>query len=204
MNPCTYWMQNCEQWLKQNNGPWQKQIPFFARALHSAIVKNNIDRVIEYGAGDGRNLLAIKSVIGGVRLYGIDCNQTAVECMKERGIFAWKDDVLRIPITPRGEDAGFDIVLTKGFLMHVPPEDLEFVYRKIYNASWKYILLCEYYSPTPEEIPFCGERGILWRRDFAGDMMRIFPDLQLIDYGFAYHRDEAVEQNDITWFLLQK
>jgi spore coat polysaccharide biosynthesis protein SpsF len=26
----------------------------------------------------------------------------------------------------------------------------------------------------------------------------------LVDYGFAYHRDPAFPQDDITWFLLEK
>ena len=31
-----------------------------------------------------------------------------------------------------------------------------------------------------------------------------YDDLQLIDYGFAYHRDNNFYQDDITWFLLKK
>ena len=31
-----------------------------------------------------------------------------------------------------------------------------------------------------------------------------FIDLQLVDYGFAYHRDKNFPQDDISWFLLEK
>lgn len=31
-----------------------------------------------------------------------------------------------------------------------------------------------------------------------------FPDCQLVDYGFVYHRDNNFSQDDITWFLLEK
>ncbi len=30
------------------------------------------------------------------------------------------------------------------------------------------------------------------------------PDLELLDYGFAYQRDPNFAQDDITWFLMEK
>jgi spore coat polysaccharide biosynthesis protein SpsF len=44
----------------------------------------------------------------------------------------------------------------------------------------------------------------LFKRDFAGEMLEQFADLRLIDYGFAYRRDPAFPQDDITWFLMEK
>jgi spore coat polysaccharide biosynthesis protein SpsF len=35
-------------------------------------------------------------------------------------------------------------------------------------------------------------------------MLDMFPALKLIDYGFAYHRDPAFPQDDVTWFLMEK
>jgi hypothetical protein len=31
-----------------------------------------------------------------------------------------------------------------------------------------------------------------------------YPDLDLVDYGFVYHRDPLFPQDDMTWFLLQR
>ncbi|NDB35890.1 MAG: pseudaminic acid biosynthesis-associated methylase, partial [Flavobacteriia bacterium] len=42
------------------------------------------------------------------------------------------------------------------------------------------------------------------KRDFAGELLDTFPDLRLVDYGFAYKRDTSFPQDDITWFLLEK
>jgi hypothetical protein len=44
----------------------------------------------------------------------------------------------------------------------------------------------------------------LFKRDFAGEMLERYPDLELIDYGFVYKRDNNFPQDDITWFLLKK
>lgn len=35
-------------------------------------------------------------------------------------------------------------------------------------------------------------------------MMDMFPDLKLIDYGFAYRRDSVFPMDDLNWFLLEK
>jgi spore coat polysaccharide biosynthesis protein SpsF len=35
-------------------------------------------------------------------------------------------------------------------------------------------------------------------------MLDRYDDLQLLDYGFAYHRDRQFPVDDITWFLLEK
>jgi hypothetical protein len=44
----------------------------------------------------------------------------------------------------------------------------------------------------------------LYKRDFAGEMLDRYPDLQLVDYGFSYHRDQNFPQDDANWFLLEK
>ena len=48
-----------------------------------------------------------------------------------------------------------------------------------------------------------GVKG-LFKRDFAGEIMDRHPQLQLVDYGFAYRRDPNFPQDDITWFLMEK
>jgi len=32
----------------------------------------------------------------------------------------------------------------------------------------------------------------------------MFVDLELVDYGFVYHRDPVFPQDDINWFLMKK
>jgi spore coat polysaccharide biosynthesis protein SpsF len=81
---------------------------------------------------------------------------------------------------------------------------LTVVYEKIYQASDRFILVCEYYNPTPTSISYRGHSDRLFKRDFAGEMLDKYSDLTLVDYGFAYHRDAAFPQDDITWILMQK
>ena len=81
---------------------------------------------------------------------------------------------------------------------------LQAVYQKLYDYSTNYVLICEYYNPNPIEVDYRGHSGKLYKRDFCGEMMVKFLDLKLIDYGFAYKKDPAFPQDDITWFLMEK
>jgi hypothetical protein len=65
-------------------------------------------------------------------------------------------------------------------------------------------LLCEYYNPAPTTVSYRGHNERLFKRDFAGEIMDRHPEMQLVDYGFAYHRDPNFPQDDITWFLMEK
>ena len=53
-------------------------------------------------------------------------------------------------------------------------------------------------------IPYHGESDRLFKRDFAGELMKKYKDLKLVDYGFVYHNDSNFPQDDVTWFLLEK
>jgi spore coat polysaccharide biosynthesis protein SpsF len=96
-------------------------------------------------------------------------------------------------------------VLIKGVLIHINPEALQRVYQNLYDASLKYICVCEYYNTVPVTVNYRGYADRLFKRDFAGELMDKFPDLKLVDYGFVWKRDNNFPLvDDITWFLLEK
>jgi len=89
-------------------------------------------------------------------------------------------------------------------LIHINPEALPKVYDALHRATGKYLLVCEYYNPTPVTIPYRGHGDRLFKRDFCGELLDRHRDLSLRDYGFCYRRDPAFPQDDITWFLMEK
>ena len=147
------------------------------------------------------NLKALKLLYPEIKLNGIEINQDAANELKEligdKNVFV--ESILNF--TPKET---FDVALIKGVLIHINPDKLKAVYKKLYESSHRYILLCEYYNPKPITIPYRGHDDRLFKRDFAGEFLDKFPDLFLIDYGFSYHRDKSFPQDDITWFLLEK
>lgn len=155
--------------------------------------------VIEFGSNIGNNLKAIKAVLPNCEMSAIEINQKAVEILKEQDVKVYAQSIL--DFTP---DYKRDLAFIKGVLIHINPDELQNVYEKLYNSSKKYILVAEYYNPSPVTIPYRGHSDRLFKRDFAGEMLDKFSDLKLVDYGFSYHRDNNYPQDDITWFLLQK
>ena len=89
-------------------------------------------------------------------------------------------------------------------LIHLNQEVLPVVYEKLVNACKRFLLVAEYYNPTPVSINYRGHNDKLFKRDFAGEIMDQHPGMQLVDYGFSYRRDPNFPQDDITWFLLEK
>lgn len=63
-------------------------------------------------------------------------------------------------------------------------------------------MVAEYYNPTPVEVRYREQEGLMWKRDFAGELLDRYTDLRLVDYGFVWRRD-AFPQDDVTWFLLE-
>ena len=97
-----------------------------------------------------------------------------------------------------------DLVLIKGVLIHINPDLLKDVYERLYESTYKYILIAEYYNPTPIKVEYRGHKEKLFKRDFCGEMLDQYSDLTLLDYGFLYHRDSNFPQDDISWFLIEK
>ena len=61
-----------------------------------------------------------------------------------------------------------------------------------------------YFNPSPISVKYRGHQNKLFKRDFAGELMSYYPDLELMDYGFCYSKDNNYPQDDMNWFLLKK
>ncbi|MEZ5757049.1 MAG: hypothetical protein R3D86_02380 [Emcibacteraceae bacterium] len=171
---------------------------FFSKALNSA---SGLDSVIEFGANIGMNLRALKLLYPHQEQFGIEINEKAAT---ELCRFLGEKNVFNSSIFDFKIKKKVTLSLIKGVLIHINPEMLPNVYEALYNASNKYILVCEYYNPSPVEINYRGHAERLYKRDFCGEMLKTYPDLRLIDYGFAYKNDPSFPQDDITWFLMEK
>ena len=176
-------------------------VAFFSRALKSA---HDVRSCVEFGANIGLNLRTLRVLYPEQEQYAVEINANAsaelrkflpAEKVFECSLLDF--DQARLPHL-------CDLTFVKGVLIHIHPDHLRTAYSKLYAASRRYVLVGEYYNPTPVNVPYRGHEGRLFKRDFAGELMDIYPDLELVDYGFAYRRDKDFPQDDITWFLLEK
>lgn len=163
--------------------------------------KRPIASVLEIGANVGLNLTALSRLFPSQRRVGIEINQAAHQLLEENPDV---NEAVLGPIVGCELSETFDLVLSKGVLIHLDPDSLSRVYQAMADWSQKYVLIMEYYNPTPITIPYRGHSEKLFKRDFAGEFLDQNKEFQLVDYGFSYHRDSNHPQDDITWFLLER
>jgi len=193
-----------DDYISRNISPrlLSSNLAFFSNVLKKT---RGVSSILELGANIGMNLRAIKSLLPLASLHSVEINKKAVEelsiWMTESGT---QGQIYHAPISEWQPARLYDLVLLKTVLIHIDPNNLIDVYRKIHSACGKYILLCEYYSPSPVSIMYRGHEEKLYKRDFAGELLDQFPDLILRDYGFLYHLDPNFPQDDINWFLIEK
>jgi len=171
-------------------------------ALFSRVLEHTtgVRSAIEFGANVGMNLMALRALVPGIALSAIEINQKAVGALEALGGIT----VFPQSILDYAPACTHDLVLIKGVLIHIHPDQLQRVYELLYASSARYICVAEYYNPSPVELAYRGNRDRLFKRDFAGEMLDRFPGLRLAGYGFRYRRDPNFPQDDITWFLLEK
>lgn len=145
--------------------------------------------------------MALANLLPDIKMQAIEINKNAAEeCGKIRNVSVFNGSVFDFLL----KDNRYDLAFTCGVLIHISPEKLNEMYEILYKASKRYILVAEYYNPSPVEVLYRGNAGKLFKRDFAGEIMDKFKDVELVDYGFIYHRDNMFPLDDITWFLMKK
>jgi pseudaminic acid biosynthesis-associated methylase len=188
------------EYVSRDSAEWHfaTNLVLLERALQSA---GDIADCIEFGANTGVNLRALAKLRPGQIQHAVEINSGAAA---QLATVIPPQNVHCMSLLDFEPVRTFDLVLAKGVLIHINPDRLETAYRTIYRSARRYILICEYYSPTPVAIDYRGFKNRLFKRDFCGDMLDAYPDLKLLDYGFVYHRDPAHPQDDLTWFLVEK
>lgn len=186
-----------DQYTDRNQVLPEVRKSYFANILSKTY---GVQSVCELGANKGHNLDSIHSLSKNYKLTGVELNPTAYEQMLEKPyIHAFHSSIQ--DFMPQGT---FDLIFTCGVLIHLNPDDLSMVYEKMYNLSNRYILINEYFNPSPVELEYRGHSGKLFKRDFAGELLDQFNgQVSVVDYGFLWKR-LAPSWDNPTWFLLEK
>jgi len=187
------------EYIDRNQGDalLASNLNFFTKALAQA---RSVGSVVEFGANIGMNLKALKLLYPRLACHGIEIN---AEAAAQLGALIGTENVTHGSLLDAAP-AACDLALIKGVLIHLNPDILPQVYDKLVAAAGRYLMVAEYYNPAPVAIPYRGHTDRLFKRDFAGEIMERHPQMQLVDYGFAYRRDPVFPQDDITWFLMEK
>lgn len=161
-------------------------------------------RIIEFGANIGLNILALSKIdsLANYEFSAVEVNAAACGQLRQlKGVNVYEASMLQ---AERDWGSGYCLSLSVGVLIHIQPADLPAAYAALYDSSKRFIFIAEYHNPTPVEVVYRGHAGKLWKRDFAAEMLDLYPDLKVADYGFRWSRDPSAPQDDLFWALLRK
>jgi spore coat polysaccharide biosynthesis protein SpsF len=189
-----------DEYIERNQGSalLAANLNFFNKALSAT---KDLRSCIEFGANIGMNLKALGLLYPDLKQYAIEINSEATARLAS---IIPRDNIYEESILNYTAEKKYDLVLIKGVLIHINPDHLKNVYQSLVSAMGQYLLIAEYYNPSPVSLPYRGHVDKLFKRDFAGEILDYYPDLELVDYGFSYHRDPSFPQDDINWFLIRK
>jgi spore coat polysaccharide biosynthesis protein SpsF len=172
-------------------------------ALFSTILQitGSLQSAIEFGSNVGLNLKSLSTLQPNIALSAVEINAYAKSQLEEWG---GCKEIFHQSALEFEAESPYSLAMILGVLIHINPEALPKMYQNLYEASDRWILIAESYNPTPVEVSYRGNEGKYFKRDFAGEMMALYPDLTLVDYGFVYRADPQFPLDDVTWFLMKK
>lgn len=188
-------------WINEfGNSYSRRNIKKNKKFFYKNIIKKTgkIKSAFEIGTNIGLNLDELKKLDFKINTFGVEINKYAFKECKKKGHIVFNSSIFDFKIKKK-----FDLVFTSGVLIHINPKKLNQVYSKLFNLSKKYILIEEYFNPTPVQITYRKFKNKLFKRDFAKEIMNKYK-LQLVDYGFLWKEDKKVDADNVTWFLFKK
>jgi pseudaminic acid biosynthesis-associated methylase len=157
--------------------------------------------VLEVGPNLGLNLRGL-AALGSFDFWAIEPNPEAREILVRDGVLPESQLFAGFGHDIPAADGAVELAFTCGVLIHVDPSLLEKTLREVHRVSSKYVFAAEYFSPKAETIPYRGETDLLFKNDFGSLYLDMFPDLELVDYGFFWRRTTVID--DCTWWLFRK
>jgi pseudaminic acid biosynthesis-associated methylase len=166
---------------------------------HALLERHPIATALEIGCNVGANLRWIDGKLESRAVWGLDINESALRAIRRRlpGINAVWSPARELPV----RDRAFDLVFTAGVLIHQPESTLPLVMSEAVRASKRFVLALEYFSADTTEVPYRGQEGALFKRDYGRLYQELFPELELVEGG-ELGADEGWD--DVTWWLFAK
>jgi spore coat polysaccharide biosynthesis protein SpsF len=170
------------------------------RFWNGLLDRHPIASALEVGCNVGGNLRWLAARLGVENVAGLDLNRSALDELERRvpGVNAAQGPAQSIPFG----DASFDLAFTAGVLIHVGPADLAAVTSEIVRCSRRFVLCAEYFADEETEVPYRGERGALFKRDYAAHYRGHHPELELVEQTFL-SRDDG-NWDDVTVWLFER
>jgi len=181
-----------DAYLDRNRDAGARRGPFWERLLGQLPVAS----ALEIGCNLGANL---RWVAGRpIQACGVDVNARALATLRREvpAAAAVRAAAAELPF----RDGAFDLVFTVGVLIHQPEESLPTVIGEMARCARRYLLCGEYFAETTTEVPYRGQPGALFRRDYGRIVQELHPRLRLRQRGFL-GPDQGFD--DVTYWVFE-
>jgi len=152
-------------------------------------------RILEAGCNVGNNLESFPNEFD---VHGIDMNKQAIEEAKKKyPSFTFKNENIS---KTSYENSYFDLVYTRGVLIHIPKSEIENCLNEFFRISNKWIMNIEYYGNDGDMIKWKRGDNLLWYRNmkelWKNFAVEIISDVELpLDVDFDKMRLTLVKKN---------
>jgi len=145
------------QYTEENKANIQNE---FSKFIYFLSLGLGAKKICEAGCNIGNNLSRFPENFD---VLGIDMNKNAIEEAKKRfPNFSFKQtDIKQTGLT----DSSFDLVFTRGVLIHISTSDLDKVMKELFRISKKWILNFEYFGEDGKMIKWKRGDDLLWYRN---------------------------------------
>jgi pseudaminic acid biosynthesis-associated methylase len=165
------------EYTDRNEVDWRTRVETLRR-----IVPTETQSVLEVGCNRGHNLLALREVLGpDANLIGSEPAEYPRQQAHDQGLLAYDRSVYDLP--EHRIEHQFDLVMTSGVLIHIPPERLDEALTSIHSVAARHILAIEYYAAEDTAVEYRGHQDMLWKRDYGYHYLRLFPSLTCVSMG---------------------
>jgi len=186
---------------------WENtRIPFWQQTLG---ILQDIGSICEFGANIGANLKAIRHLNPDIEIGCIEVNPVACKILKEDGFSAVVGSIANVDLGRK-----FDLVFSRGVLIHVKPSDLEAVMKNMAEHSARYVMIYEHYSDAMHSLEGYGDtvtktmgeqsEGFQFWGDFSGAFSKLFPEWTVVNFGVNTNVRQAPKHGDLHWTIFQR
>jgi len=132
----------------------------FSKFIYFLSIGLGAKKICEAGCNIGNNLSRFPENFD---VFGIDMNKNAIDKAKNRyPNFSFKQtDIKQTDFL----DSSFDLVFTRGVLIHIPSDELDNVLKELFRISKKWIVNFEYFGEDGKMIKWIRGDELLWYRN---------------------------------------
>ena len=183
-----------DEYMQRNADAGGPREPFWDAVLRMAPPRS----VLEVGCNLGGNLMWVGPRVP-MRPVGVDVNHGALTRLRATlpSVIGLRAAAKELPF----RNGAFELAYTIGVLIHQPEDTLGQVVDELVRCSSRFVLTCEYYASGTVEVPYRGQVGALFKRDYGAVVAGRHPELRLLQRGFL-GRDQGWD--DATWWLFER